>query len=171
MFVGATPKHTCYENSTVIYDETYINSSVVLDWDLVCENASLSATVEAAPMFGYLGGGLIFGTLSDKIGRKPTFLWANLLLLLSGFATALSPYYWIFVASRFVVGLSIAGVESACFVMSLELVGPSKRTLAGILCWFFETGGLLLSVGEKSNSVFIRITAIHVLFRHCLWVA
>ena len=30
---------------------------------------------------------------------------------------------------------------------SLELVGPSKRTLAGILCWFFETGGLLLSVG------------------------
>ena len=29
--------------------------------------------------------------------------------------------------------------------MGLELVGPSKRTLAGILCWFFETTGLAAS--------------------------
>ena len=154
--MGATPKHTCYENNTVIYDDTHVNSSVVLDWDLVCEKAGLHATVGAAPMVGYLGGGLFFGTLSDKIGRKPTFLWANLLLLISGFATAISPNYLTFVASRFVVGLSIAGVESACFVMSLELVGPSKRTLAGILCWFFETGGLMLSVGKHFNCLTIK---------------
>ena len=33
------------------------------------------------------------------------------------------------------------GIEASCFVMGMELVGPSKRTLAGIVCWFFETGG------------------------------
>ncbi len=33
-------------------------------------------------------------------------------------------------------------MENSAFVMGLELVGPSKRTLAGILCWFFETAGL-----------------------------
>ena len=37
----------------------------------------LQATVAAAPMIGYLPGGLIFGTMSDKIGRKPTFLICN----------------------------------------------------------------------------------------------
>jgi hypothetical protein len=26
--------------------------------------------------------------------------------------------------------------------MGMELVGPSKRTLAGIVCWFFETAGI-----------------------------
>lgn len=98
-------------------------------------------------MAGYIIGGVVFGTLSDKIGRKPTFLMANFLLLLAGLCGAVAPNYELFLASRFVVGLSIAGVEASCFVMGMELVGPSKRTLAGILCWFFETAGLLCAVG------------------------
>jgi OCT family organic cation transporter-like MFS transporter 4/5 len=57
------------------------------------------------------------------------------------------PNYTEFLANRFLVGAAIAGVENTCFVMGMELVGPSKRTLAGILCWFFETSGLLLAVG------------------------
>jgi len=31
--------------------------------------------------------------------------------------------------------------------MGMELVGKSKRTFAGILCWFFETSGYLLALG------------------------
>ena len=33
-----------------------------------------------------------------------------------------------------------------CFVMGMELVGKSKRTFAGILCWFFETSGYFLAL-------------------------
>ena len=98
-------------------------------------------------MVGYLIGGIVFGSLSDKIGRKPTFMLANMFLLLSGLLGAIAPNYECFLASRFIVGFSIVGVESSCFVMGMELVGPSKRTQAGILCWFFETGGLLSAVG------------------------
>ena len=98
-------------------------------------------------MGGYILGGFLFGSLSDKLGRKPTFLISNLILLASGICCALAPNYMTFVLGRCIVGMAIAGVESSCFVMSLELVGPSKRTLAGILCWFFETGGLLMAVG------------------------
>ena len=45
------------------------------------------------------------------------------------------PRYYTFTAARCVIGFAIAGIESACFVLVMELVGPSKRTLAGIVCW------------------------------------
>ena len=98
-------------------DQTHIVSSAALDWQLFCERSGLHATVGASPMLGYLFGGLIFGTMSDKIGRKMTFLIANAFLLLAGLAGAVAPEYVTFTASRFVVGGTIAGVEASCFVM------------------------------------------------------
>ena len=32
--------------------------------------------------------------------------------------------------------LTVMMSQASCFVMGMELVGPSKRTLAGILCWW-----------------------------------
>lgn len=40
----------------------------------VCGSEGWRATVGAAPMVGYLIGGLVLGGLSDMIGRKATFL-------------------------------------------------------------------------------------------------
>ena len=150
VFVGAIPPHTC--NNETGYLETNFtdqdkSASAAIEFDLMCNQASLNANIQAAPMVGYILGGIVFGSLSDKLGRKPAFLIANLILFLAGMFCAIAPNYILFAFGRFVVGMSIAGVEAACFVMSLELVGPSKRTLAGILCWFFETGGLLMAVG------------------------
>ena len=51
--------------------------------------------------------------------------------------------YYTFTAARCVIGFAIAGIESACFVLVMELVGPSKRTLAGIVCWDAATCGIL----------------------------
>ena len=32
------------------------------------------------------------------------------------------------------------------YISFISITGPSKRTLAGILCWFFETSGYLCAV-------------------------
>ncbi|XP_023320714.1 organic cation transporter protein [Eurytemora carolleeae] len=121
-------------------------SSVTVDWNLVCSREGMKATVGAAPMAGYLVGGLIFGVLTDKFGRKPTYFIANILMAGGGILAALAPEFVSFVSARILTGFAIAGIEASCFVMGMELVGPSKRTLAGILCWFFETTGLLCTV-------------------------
>jgi MFS family permease len=152
-----------------VYDTSTTGDSVVREWDLVCEDEGWHATIGAAQMVGYLFGGLILGGLSDKIGRKPTFIISNSFLLVAGVAAAMAPEYyrckWLkficlskavltyhmfnsssFTAARSVIGFAIAGIESACFVLVMELVGPSKRTVAGIVCWFFETGGLICAL-------------------------
>ena len=85
-------------------------------------------------------GGVILGALSDRYGRKPAFVASMALCFCAGVGAAAAPFFEAFVFWRFVAGVALAGVDSACFVMGMELVGPSKRTLAGILCWFFETG-------------------------------
>ena len=56
-------------------------------------------------------------------------------------------------------GIFVPGVEVPCFVMGMELVGRSKRTFAGILCWFFETSGYFLALGL---AVLVPVTPIEL---------
>ena len=129
-----------------VYDRSQVEDSVVSAWDLVCNREGLRATVGAAPQVGYLVGAFVFGFLTDKIGRKPTFMISNTLMATGGLLGAAAPEYFTFVIARILTGFAIAGIENACFAMVMELVGPNKRTLAGLLFWFFETTGLLSAV-------------------------
>ena len=76
VFVGTIPAHTCNETFSNISRANV--SSVTVDWNLICERAGLHATVGAAPMVGYLLGGLLFGSLSDKFGRRRITLFSTL---------------------------------------------------------------------------------------------
>ncbi|XP_040574273.1 organic cation transporter protein [Lepeophtheirus salmonis] len=129
-----------------VYDTSVVRDSVVKNWNLVCKDSERRARISAAPMIGYLFGGLFFGSLLDKIGRKLTFLVATNILFISGCFASVAPGFQTFLIARVIIGFAIPGVEATCFVMGMELVGPTKRTLAGILCWFFESIGLMCTV-------------------------
>ncbi|QQP35362.1 Organic cation transporter, partial [Caligus rogercresseyi] len=140
VFVGADLPHEC-SNSTIpeiSYNTTIIGDSVVKEWDL--GQGQLCSYVWIPLREFHLWNPF------RQNGRKFTFLVSALGLFLSGCFAAIAPEYYSFLIARVVIGIAIPGVETACFVMGMELVGPSKRTLAGILCWFFESGGLLLTV-------------------------
>ena len=80
---------------------TTATDSAVVEWGLVCERETLSASIAAAPMFGYLFGGLFFGAMSDKCGRKPAFLVANAVLVSAGVVCGLAPNYLTFLVMRY----------------------------------------------------------------------
>jgi len=50
-------------------------------------------------------GGVLFGHLADRFGRKPVMLMTLLLPIAVGVATSFAPYYSVFVALRFVQGV------------------------------------------------------------------
>lgn len=54
-------------------------------------------------------GQLVFGTLSDRYGRKTPLMASLLVYLLTSVACVFSPTVWLFIVARFLQGLSAAG--------------------------------------------------------------
>ncbi|XP_071528745.1 organic cation transporter protein-like [Panulirus ornatus] len=125
----------------MVYDTSQYQSSAVIDYGLVCNDAWLRATVQSVYMVGMLVGSYLFGDLSDRYGRKPVFLSALLLMVVVGLGQAIIPEYYTFTIFRFVLGSSLQGVFLVAYVMALELVGKSWRVLVGVLAQAFYTVG------------------------------
>uniref|UniRef100_A0A671QCI6 Major facilitator superfamily (MFS) profile domain-containing protein n=1 Tax=Sinocyclocheilus anshuiensis TaxID=1608454 RepID=A0A671QCI6_9TELE len=83
---------------------------------------------------GVLIGNVLFGPLSDKIGRKPVFLTSKMELnWFLFFYNTLAPSYEVFAVSRLLVGMMNGGMALVCFVLTQEYVGKSYWALTGTL--------------------------------------
>ncbi|CAG2222323.1 OCTN [Mytilus edulis] len=130
-----------------VYDDAIFASTFSSEMNLVCDD--FPKTTQAKTLFfgGVLVGAFITGMLSDKIGRKKTLFLSFFLALATTVGLAFSPSYPVFVTLRFFVGFSMAGIFMTAFVIGLELVGPTKRNLAGIVIEYFFALGLVLLAG------------------------
>jgi len=54
--------------------------------------------------FGVMFGAIMFGFLSDKFGRKKSFVTALVIQALVGCLAAASPNFYVFTVLRFIVG-------------------------------------------------------------------
>ncbi|XP_072019915.1 organic cation transporter protein-like [Amphiura filiformis] len=128
------------ECDTWEYDMTQYKTTVVQDFDLVCENKNLPKYADSAYFAGFLIGNFLFGNIADWIGRYLTFFIAVGCMTVSGTVAAFSPTFTAYAIMKFFIGLTnMAGL--CAFTLGSEIVGPSKRAMAG------NVGGLLFSVG------------------------
>lgn len=135
---------TLTECTSWVYDTQYYTSSRGIEWDFVCGRRWMGAAAQTAYMFGVVAGSLIFGRLSDKFGRKTAFLWSGILQLIFGTSVAFATDYYTFIAIRFIYGIFGSGSYIAGFVLTMELVGPSKRTICGVMFQIMFAFGLML---------------------------
>ena len=101
----------------------------------------------ATMMVGWASGGIIFGTMSDRLGRRTTMVITLLVYSLftgvSGLAT--SPLE--FLAYRFLAGLGIGGMFGAATTLVAESVPGSFRSIAlGVLQTLSALGNIIGSV-------------------------
>uniref|UniRef100_A0A0A9WLI7 Organic cation transporter protein n=1 Tax=Lygus hesperus TaxID=30085 RepID=A0A0A9WLI7_LYGHE len=142
-----------YGNETVqhcakwLYNTDQYASTTTSEFDLVCDRAWLRATGDALLMVGVMLGSIVFGHLSDSLGRKPVFFVSLVLQVVFGFITAIVPNVWGFMISRMIVGATTSGVFLVAYVIGLEMVGPSKRILCGVVFQLFFTAGFILTAG------------------------
>jgi len=94
-------------------------------------------------MLGLAIGGIIWGILGDKKGRKSVLFGSILLYSLAtianGFVTNVDQYIWL----RFIAGLGLAGELGASITLTSELLPKEKR---GIAASVIATAGVMGSI-------------------------
>ncbi|XP_020772676.2 solute carrier family 22 member 15 [Boleophthalmus pectinirostris] len=120
------------ENSPqIIFTEDV--DSIVTEWFLIKQQAYKVSLAGSLFFAGLLLGNVIFGPLSDKVGRRPVYLTGLFFEVLFGYVTVFAPSYEVFAASRLLVGFMNGGIGLVCFVLTQEYVGKSYWAMTGTL--------------------------------------
>nr|XP_014350695.1 PREDICTED: solute carrier family 22 member 6-B-like [Latimeria chalumnae] len=118
--VNATGMETepCTDGWT--YDRSVFSSSIVSEWDLVCNLRSFKQMSQSVFMGGVLVGSLVFGHLADRVGRMRILYWSHLQMAVAGTCAAFSPNFSAYCFFRFLTGTCIAGI-----VLNASCLGKS----------------------------------------------
>ncbi|KAK5645913.1 hypothetical protein RI129_004377 [Pyrocoelia pectoralis] len=131
-----------------VYDTTYHKTSRGIEWNFVCDRRWMGATAQSAYMFGVFVGSIVLGAMADKYGRKTVFCTSAFLQVVFGVSAAYVPEYYAFLIVQFFYGIfGSAGSYITGFVLSMELVGPSRRTVCGISFQAAFAFGFMLVAG------------------------
>nr|CAH7749257.1 unnamed protein product [Callosobruchus chinensis] len=130
-----------------VYDKSEIQSSIVIDFDLVCDRDIYPTLGLVALNVGGPIGVYTFGILNDSIGRKKSFFLCLTTLLVGSALTVTAQNFWWWAGSRVIVGLTIPAMYQIPFIISLELVGPNYRSFVTVTTCMFYTFGLMMLAG------------------------
>lgn len=126
------------------YDRSEFSSTIATEWDLVCQQRGLNKITSTCFFIGVLVGAVVYGYLSDRFGRRRLLLVAYVSSLALGLASAASVSYIMFVITRTLTGLSLAGFTIIVLPLELEWLDVEHRAVAGVISTTFWTGGVLL---------------------------
>ncbi|KAK7085072.1 hypothetical protein SK128_006273 [Halocaridina rubra] len=115
------------------FNLTEHDSTVVTQWDLVCERRPLYSTTAAINQVGMLVGNFVYGYLTDAIGRRPVVLWSSCLSIIVSLLTAASPTIETYIFMRGLIQAVDNGYYVACFVFAMEICSVRERTHLGAL--------------------------------------
>jgi MFS family permease len=104
-------------------------------------------------LVGEVVGALVFGRLSDKLGRKKLFILTLFIYLIGSGVAGLSPAIWFLLLFRFVAGLGIGGEYAAINSAIDELIPAKYRGHVDIAINGTYWGGA--AIGAAANLYFL----------------
>ncbi|KAK7108509.1 organic cation transporter protein-like isoform X2 [Littorina saxatilis] len=140
-FMGNATRSRC---SKWVYDHSTFTSTIATDFDVVCERSVYRAGSNMISESGTIVGTFLCGFLADRYGRKVTFYVSGLALMGGGFGIAFTTNFINLNICRFFLGIARMATWINSFVIGMEIVGPSKRTFAGMAIEYIWVAGELL---------------------------
>ncbi|XP_071526276.1 solute carrier family 22 member 13-like [Panulirus ornatus] len=120
----------CYSRD---FNLTQYQSTVSIEWDLVCERRALYPTTQSAVQVGRLIGAIISSYLLDRFGRRPVVLWSSLLVVVLTFATSASSSVEVYIILKLVTNVVYGGLSSGNFLILMEICSAKERSKFGTL--------------------------------------
>ncbi|KAJ8343532.1 hypothetical protein SKAU_G00308610 [Synaphobranchus kaupii] len=130
-----------------VYDTSVYTSSIVSDFDLVCDKANFVVVAQTTFMASILLGSFIFGPLAESFGRKRGVQISIVLMAVFTVGTALSPNFYVYQAALFIVGVSYGGYRINGILLATEWIGLAQRTYPSALCRIFAGIGQCVLAG------------------------
>ena len=121
---------------------SFVMVALQKDWGLSTQEMGWIGSVNS---IGMAVGALLFGILSDKIGRKSVFIITLLLFSIGSGLTALTTTLAMFLVLRFLIGMGLGGELPVASTLVSESVEAHERGKIVVLLESFWAGGWLIA--------------------------
>ncbi|XP_054245000.1 solute carrier family 22 member 4 isoform X2 [Indicator indicator] len=128
------------------YSRDVYHSTIVTQWNLVCEDDWKAPLTTSLFFVGVLIGSFISGQLSDRFGRKNILFLTMAVQTGFSFLQIFSTSWEMFTVLFVIVGMGQISNYVVAFILGTEILGKSVRILFATLgvCIFFAIGYMLL---------------------------
>ncbi|XP_060245389.1 solute carrier family 22 member 22-like [Meriones unguiculatus] len=124
------------------YDHSVFTSTIVTEWDLVCDFQSFKYYAQATSLAGHVLSSPLSGIVSDRFGRKPLLVYSCLAYGILGTYCAFVPNFSLYCVLRFLLSASMSTIMNNSLTLVLEEMSVKWCTIAVIL------SGLFMSIGQ-----------------------
>jgi len=122
-----------------------LSPDAVADPEVRARVTRIVGWMTSALLVGWGTGGIVFGYLTDRLGRARTLLLTMLVYAGATAACAFATDLWVLGALRFVASLGIGGEWAAGASLVAEVVPEKRRVFAGSLLYTSAPLGLFLA--------------------------
>ncbi|KAK3098660.1 hypothetical protein FSP39_021703 [Pinctada imbricata] len=130
-----------------VFDNSVFTSTINSQFNLVCEKKLSNSHAIATYFFGQVTAPLLVIPLADVIGRRLVACITLTVVFIVNIAMPFSNSVYVFAVLRYFDGFFGASLYNTAFVIGIELVGASKRVIAGtVILLVFCAGEFVLAV-------------------------
>jgi len=114
------------------FDHSFWVSTMITEWDLVCERSWLKTLAKLLLFTGFALGSFCSGLVSDRYGRKIAIWVCSVMMVVFGVITSFVPWYPVFVVTWWITGTMAIACYTAAFVWTMEVAAGKWKIYLGM---------------------------------------